>query len=394
MRILILHNSYQFLGGEDEAVAGDVRILQAHGHQTELYTRGHGEIVNRDGVGNVALAAESFWSPRSYLAIRGLIRRQRPDIAHFHNIFPLITPSGYAACRAEGVPVVQTLHNYRLICPAATLLRDNQVCELCVGRVPWPAVRYRCYRGSREQSAVMASVIGAHALLGTWRAQVDAYVVPTEFAKKTFAKGQLPEQSIFVRPNAVDVAVPVEYGGPHSAVFVGRLSPEKGVRTLLEAWCQLPDLPLTLIGDGPLNAESRSFVRAHGLQNVEFTGQLEHSVALERIRRSGMLIFPSISYETFGLAAVEALASGIPVVASDIGVAAEVVSNGVNGLHFRSGDALSLAIAVKTLVSSPPLAKRLGAAARLSYLERYSVEQSYGRLMDVYQSATRTAHSS
>ena len=166
MKILILHNSYQFAGGEDRAVESDRALLDARGHETRLYRRDYSEIADRSFPSDVSLAAQVVWSTSAYQEIRTLIHNWRPDIAHFHNIYPLISPSGYAACRAEGVPTVQTLHNYRLVCPAGTLLRDGKVCELCVGKIPWPAVRYACYRGSRPQSFVMASSLAGHGVRG------------------------------------------------------------------------------------------------------------------------------------------------------------------------------------------------------------------------------------
>jgi glycosyltransferase involved in cell wall biosynthesis len=384
VRVLILHNAYRFPGGEERAVAADRNLLVANGHEARVYERSYDEITERDLAGRARLGFEVFWSPATYRQVRNSIRNWRPDIAHIHNVFPLISPSAYAACRAEGVPTVQTLHNYRLVCAASTLLRDGLPCELCVGRVPWPAVRYACYRGSRVQSIAMAGSIAAHSFAGTWRNDVDAYIALTDFARRIFVRGGLPANRLFVRPNSVDVPPPESYVGPRSAVFIGRLSQEKGIAVLLEAWRKL-DLPLTIVGDGPLLSYVRSYAASHDMRHVEIAGRLPHAEALERLRGSGMLVFPSICYEGLPYALLEALSAGIPVIAADLGSQAEIVADGTNGLLFERGSAVALAAAVRKLVDSPRLAERLARGARRVFEERYSPEQSFARLMEVYR---------
>ena len=384
VRVLLVHNAYQFSGGEDRAVEADRALLAARGHETKLYLRTYGEVANRKGLARLGLAADVVWSRSSYRELRHLIRAWRPNVAHFHNIFPLVSPSAYDACHAEGVPVVQTLHNYRLLCAAGTLLRDGRICELCVGRIPWPAVRYSCYRGSRPQSIVMAASIGGHAALGTWTTKVDAYIALTEFGRSIFVRGGLPEHRLFVRPNAVDAAEPGHYVGPRSAIFAGRLSPEKGITTLLRAWEDLTEIPLKIVGGGPLLSSTREQV-GRGMRHVEVTGELPHAKVLDMIRRAGMLVFPSVCYESLGYAALEAMSAGIPVVASDIGAQAEVVADGVSGLLFTTGDAASLASAVRRLASSDDLALHLSRGAREAFLQRYSIDTSYQKLMAVYR---------
>jgi glycosyltransferase involved in cell wall biosynthesis len=384
VRVLLVHNSYQFAGGEDRAVGADLALLASRGHESKLYLRTYEEAAKRKGLSQLGLAADVLWSRSAYRDLRRLIRDWRPDVAHFHNIFPLVSPSAYDACHAEGVPVVQTLHNFRLFCAAGTLLRDGKVCELCVGKVPWPAARYKCYRGSRSQSIVMAAVLGGHTARGTWKNKVDAYIALTEFGRAVFVRGGLPEDRLYVRPNALDAPEPAKYAGPRSAIFVGRLSPEKGVATLLDAWTLLPEVPLTVVGGGPLLAQLRERV-AGRLPQVELTGELPHSRVLEMIRAAGMLVFPSLCYENLGYVVLEALSSGVPVIASNIGAQAEIVSEGVNGLLFTPGDARSLASVVTRLITSDDLARHLSTGARRIFLQRYSVETSYARLMDVYR---------
>jgi glycosyltransferase involved in cell wall biosynthesis len=389
LRVLIVHNEYQYRGGEEQAVANDRALLEARGHTVDLYVRRHESV---SGIRGVGLALRAFWSARTYLEVRRLIRARRPHVLHAHNIFPLISASVYSAAHAEGIPVVQTLHNYRLVCPASTLLRDGRVCELCVGHVPYYAVRYRCYRSSRAQSLALATILTVHRRLGTWDRGVDAYIALTDFGREIFARGGLPAERIFVRHNAVGETHRSAYRGPRGAVFLGRLSPEKGLRVLLAAWRELPEIPLEIIGDGPLSEEIRTAIASPDLAHVRLVGPLPHDEALARVAGAGMLIFPSLWYEGLPFAIVEALASGVPVIASRLGAQAEVVRDGVSGLLVAPGDASALTEAVRRLAASNGLAARLADGARREFEERFSQDASYRDLLNVYERVTRAAH--
>lgn len=385
VKVLLVHNSYQFAGGEDRAVAEDRELLERQGHSTRIYSRSFAELSGaRSFGGRLRIALDVLWSRRTHRDLADIVRRWRPDVVHFHNIFPRVSPSAYAVCRAAGVPVVQTLHNYRLICVDGKLLRDGRPCELCLAGSRYAGVRHACYRGSRAQSAVLTAAIAIHDARGTWSSDVDAYIALTEFGRATFIRGGLPADRIFVRPNALRVSPPAPYAGPRSAVFVGRLSDEKGLWPLLGAWREVQDLPLTIIGDGPLAPSLRAAVARHGQRNIHFVGAVPHDEVLARVGDSGMLIFPSIWYEGFGYSLLEALASGIPVIASRIGAQAEVVTDGVNGLLVAPGDVHALASAVRTLAADPILAARLAHGARRVFEERYSLSTSYAKLMEIY----------
>jgi glycosyltransferase involved in cell wall biosynthesis len=386
LHVLIVHSEYQYRGGEEQAVANDRALLEARGHSVDLYVRRH---ENVPGIRGAGLALRAFWSARTYLEVRRLIRSRRPDVVHAHNIFPLISASVYSAAHAEGIPVVQTLHNYRLVCPASTLLRDGKLCELCVGHVPWYAVRYRCYRSSRAQSLALAAILTVHRVLGTWDHGVDAYIALTNFGREIFARGGLPSERIFIRHNAVAETTRGVYAGPRSAVYIGRLSPEKGLRVLLEAWRALPEIPLEIIGEGPLRDEIREAIGSSDLAHVRLVGALPHDEALARVAGAGMLVFPSLWYEGLPFAIVEALASGVPVIASRLGAQAEVVRDGVSGLLVTPGDARALADAVRRLATTDGLAERLADGARREFMERFSPDASYRDLLNVYERVTR-----
>src|SRR5215212_1442885 len=250
-RILAVHNTYRQRGGEDVVFETELQLLRSRGNTVAAHL-----VDNRDipSTKRVSLAVETVWSTRSRLALRDRVRELKPHVAHFHNTFPLISPSGYAACRDEGVPVVQTLHNYRLLCPNGLFFRDGHACEDCLGKTPpWPGVMHACYRGSRPATGVVAAMLTTHRALRTWTKMVNVYIALTEFARQKYIEGGLPAERIVVKSNFVHPDPGAGEGGGGYALFVGRLSPEKGLETLLAAWEQLGvKVPLKIVGSGPM----------------------------------------------------------------------------------------------------------------------------------------------
>ena len=248
MKLLLCHEFYRQFGGEDQSFLDEAAMLRSKGHEVVEYTRHSDEIARSSRVGT---AIRSVWNAAAYREVRAIIRRERPDIMHCTNLFPLISPAAYKAAHDEGVPVVQALRNYRLVCPSATLVRDGKVCEDCLGKaVPWPAVRHGCYQKSRLGSAVVATTFGIHNVKGTWK-HVDCFYTPSHFARSVFMRAGIPAEQIEVKPNSVVPDPGVGSGDGGYALFVGRLAPEKGIGTLLKAWAELDeDFPLHVIGDG------------------------------------------------------------------------------------------------------------------------------------------------
>ena len=335
-----------------------------------------------------ALASGTTWSRPTRYHLLEMLRDARPNVAHFHNTFPLISPSAYSACREVRVPVVQTLHNYRLLCPAATFFRDGHVCEECLGKTPpWPGVMHGCYRGSRSQTAVVAAMLTTHRCLQTWKKQVDMYIALTEFSRRKFIEGGIPSDKIVFKPNFVHPDPGATESKGRYALFVGRLSREKGLLTLLRAWQYLKKIPLKIAGDGPLMGEVQGFVRKQKLSNVELLGWCTREEVLRLMKGALFLVFPSEWYEGFALTIVEAFACGVPVIASRMGAMAEIVEDDRTGLHFTPEDPEDLAAKFEWAWAHPKQMMVMGREARAQYKQKYSAERNYQRLMEIYQMA-------
>jgi glycosyltransferase involved in cell wall biosynthesis len=386
MVILMVHNRYRQPGGEDESTLGEVELLRFHGHEVVEYTE-HNDRIS--GMSGLRVAGRTLWSSETYGRVRELIRRTRPQVMHVQNFFPLISPSVYYAARAERVPVVQTLRNYRLICPGSLLLRDGKVCEKCVGkRLPYPSVLHGCYRGSRAATAVVAGMVSAHHALGTWTDAVDVYIALTEFSRRKFIAGGLPADRIVVKPNSVYPDPGVVEADRAYHLYAGRLSEEKGLMTLLQAWTSLRGVPLKVAGDGPLAPDAARFIKDNDLAgSVELLGRVGRAELLELLRGAISVVIPSICYETFGRSVVEAFACGTPVAASRIGALEENVEHEVNGLLFEPGNAADLARSIAALGEDSARLARMGQAARRTYESLFAAEPNYRLLVSIYGEA-------
>jgi glycosyltransferase involved in cell wall biosynthesis len=383
--VLTVYNAYLNRGGEDEVFEAESDLLEANGHEVLRFRVEADELRHPGIVAQARLAVETIWSRRNYDRFRRFVRDLRPDIVHFHNTFPLLSPSVYAACHREGAKVVQTLHNYRMICPATTLFRDGRPCEDCVGlSVPWPSVLHGCYHDSRPQTAVIAAMLGLHRARGTWNDNVDLYLTPSEFARAKLIQGGLPPDKVAVKPNFVDYRAGPREGDGDYMLLVGRLVEHKGVATVLEAWRRMRTrVPLVVIGDGPLADEVERFAARHA--EVTYLGRQPHEAVLSRMRNARALLFPSAWYETFGITVVEAFACGLPVIASAIGpVGSELVEDGRTGLLFAPGDSARLASLVEQAWSQPEQMRTMGDAALQEYRAVYTPERNYQLLEAAY----------
>jgi glycosyltransferase involved in cell wall biosynthesis len=388
MVMLFVHNYYKGPGGEDAGVRQERDLLAAAGHRILEYSRCSGEIALNGISSRIKLGAGALWSKRTYSELRSLIARERPEVTFIHNTVPLISPSAYFACAEAGVPVIQTLHNFRFLCPAGTFLREGKICEECVTSTLFRSVWHGCYQESAAASATLALMLASQRALGTWNEKVACYIVRTEFARKKFVEGGLPAERIVVKPCFVHPDPGAKVGSGDTVLFLGRLSPEKGLRTLIAAWERLGGhIPLRIAGDGPLREEVEAEIERRRIAGVEVLGRVPDAELLAEMKRARFLVLPSEWYEGLPLTIAEAFACGVPVVASRIGSMIELVEDGLTGLHFTPGDPADLAANVEWAWTHPEEMEVMGRAARREYETKYTPEINYKRLMEIYERA-------
>lgn len=384
LRIVVCHNYYQQRGGEDQVFEDEVDLLRSHGHHVVPFTRQSNDI---SGFVSLPTAAGAIWNRPAARDLAEVVEREDADIVHFHNWLPLISLAAPVAARAAGAATVQSLQNYRFACPKGTFFRDGGVCEDCLNtRTLWPAVQHGCYRESHRASAVVSAALVAHRARGTIANDIDAYVAASRFTATKLIEASLPQDRIFVKPNFLSRDPGVGHGSGGYAMFLGRLSPEKGISTLLEAWRSLPDPPLLKIaGTGPL--EQDVLRAADQSSQVEYLGFASDDIVDRTMKDAAYLVLPSVNYEGFPKTIVEAFARGTPVVASRLGAMKDAIEAGITGEHFTAGDPVDLARVVNGLRADPSAATAMRAPARAAYLDRYTPERNYGIMMEVYESA-------
>lgn len=384
MNVIVCHNFYKQPGGEDRVFRDETGLLESHGHRVIRFTV-HNDTT--EGMSHVALAGSAVWNRESARMLHDLVRKTEAEVVHFHNTVPLVSPSAYYAARKAGAAVVQSLHNYRTICPKATFFRNGGVCEACLGRkTAWPAIVHGCYRDSRAASATLAAMLAVHGLLGTYHRAVDAYIAMSRFARQKLVAGGLPAEKIALKPNFVSPDPGAGRGQGDYAMFLGRLSPEKGVDVLLEAWRRLDrDFPLKIVGNGPLSDEVRAAAQSNPA--VEWLPGKDDDEVRRLMSDAALLVLPSVNYEGFPKTIVEAFSVGTPVVASRLGAMQEIVEDGRSGAHFTAGDADDLAAKVRSLLLQPQRLSEMRRACRDEYERKYTSERNYRTLIDIYERA-------
>lgn len=386
MRILIAHNRYQQPGGEDAVAKTEFNLLQGFGEEARLYERTNEEINDYSLARKINFLWNMGWSEGSYNDFRRVLKEFAPQVVHFHNIFFTLTPSVYQACRDEGIPVVQSLHNFRLLCSNALFFRNNRVCEECLEHKNlWRGVYYGCYRNSRLMTALMVRMLKKHWDQGTWADQVDLYITATEFSRSKYVTSGIAPEKIVVKSNFDSN----EFSGTNTdqgyALFVGRLASEKGADVLLRAWKKKSLLPLKILGDGPQAAELRR--QAQGIDQVEFLGFVSQDRCGEYMRGAKFLIVPSLCYENFPKVIAESYSYGIPVLASSLGVFPEIVRERETGLLFRPGDADDLLEKIQWFMAKDEHRQRMRERIREVHAQTYSARRNYEMLMAIYKKA-------
>lgn len=385
MKILILHNCYKQPGGEDGTVQRETVLLRAAGHHVTTYFRHNRDINEGSLFSKIETGSKAIWARDSYREVAALLNSEKPDLAHFHNTFHLISQSAYYACRDANVPVVQTLHNYRLFCAPGIFYRKGGICEECLQHSLLRGVLHGCYRESHAQSAAVALTLAIQQQMQTWTRIVDCYIAPTNFVRKKFVAAGLPQEKVLVKPNFVDPDPCERSNTGEYAIFAGRLTAEKGLRTVIAAWALLEKrIPLFIVGDGPLRNELEQEAAQQGMSNVVFRGSLPNADTIRMMKGAKFLIFPSEWYETFGTTIVEAFACGVPVFCSKLGAMEELVADGRTGLHFMPGDPAELAARVKWAWGHPEEMNEMGHAARREYEAKYTPKRNYDLLMTAY----------
>jgi glycosyltransferase involved in cell wall biosynthesis len=394
MKVLLVHNKYRTSApsGEDIAVGNERRMLQARGVEVIAFERCNDDLDDSTLMAKTAAAVNTIWSQRSRSELRKVLRKERPDIVHVHNTFSMLSPSVYGACRTEGVPVVQTLHNFRFFCPSALFLRDGKPCEDCVDKSLLQSVRYRCYRGSFGATATLAGMLALHRAIGTYSHDIARYIALTQFALGKVAKAGISPHKLVVKPNFVPDPPSPGRGGGGYIVFVGRLLEGKGTETLLAAWRRLPSVKLKIIGDGALRPRLEAIAREEHL-NVEFAGPQSRAFVLEAIANADLLIVPSEWYEGFPMVIAESFACGTPVLASRIGSLEELIEEGVTGRQFKPADPEGLAHAVRATLADEPGLQRMRANARAYFDAHLTEAANFAQLMNIYAGIVDQARS-
>jgi glycosyltransferase involved in cell wall biosynthesis len=394
MKILVVHNYYPVRGGEDSVVEEEWKMLEGAGHSVLPFYM----FTYERGLRDFLLSALCvFWNPMAYRRMRCTLRKEKPDVVHVHNTFPLISPSVYWACRKERVPVVQTLHNYRLICANGMFLRKGRACEDCSGRrFGWPAIQHCCYRGSLAGSVLLVVMQWVHRVLGSWSRGVTRYIALTDFAKSRFVQsGLLPDEQISVKPNFIQDVLSAKKALPRKkqAVFVGRLCAEKGSSLLIQAWIQafeqsqgLDGYELLLVGDGPLRDEAEALCKGHAADyRIRFEGMRPREEVMTILQSSRFMVLPSIWYEGFPMTIVESFACGTPILSAAIGNMLSIVEEQRTGLFFEPGDIDDLADRIVWAVTHEAEMLQMGQKARMQYEQHYTPDKNLVRLMRIYE---------
>jgi glycosyltransferase involved in cell wall biosynthesis len=386
-RVLQVHTRYREAGGEDRVVEAERQLLEDAGVRVRQLIFDNADLRESQSLaGDLRLATSAIWSRAAERRVRAAVVAYRPEVVHVHNTFPAASPSVYAAAAACDVPVIQTLHNYRFVCPSATAFRDGRACTDCVGRwVPWPAVVHSCVRHSHRQSGVAAATITFHRARGTFSRGINSYIALTSFQRHVMIEGGLPAERIRVIPNFLEPD-PGEGGERRFGVlYLGRLAEEKGIARLLLAAAEVPGA-VRVAGDGPL---APSVLAASATGNIEYLGRIGRSAVQKELQRALAMVLPSLWFECFPVVVVEAFAAGTPIIASRIGSLAELIEDGVTGLLASPQEPNELADRIRWASDHPEEMRRMGSSARQRYEMNYRGTNHLAQLLDAYRAAAR-----
>lgn len=395
-RILQVHNFYQIPGGEDVVVRNEKRLLEEHGHRVYTYYRSNEELKKYGVFGKLFLPFTAVYSFKTCREVKRMIRENQIDIVHVHNTLTMVSPSVFYAAFKCGVPVVQTLHNFRMLCPAGSFFRNNVICEECVAGGLRCAVRHKCYRNSKLQSLISAAILQIHRMLGTYR-KVN-FICLTEFNRNKLLSsldtGSLPDRKkvvdasrVYIKPNFTFAEGIIPSSSPETEeyfLFAGRVEALKGVDIAIKAFEKIPQKQLYIAGTGPMLEEMQTYVREHQMQNVKFLGYLQKAEMTERFYHAKAVIMTSQCYEAFAMTIAEAYSYGVPVIAGRVGNMEGMVKEGITGVKFQYDSAGDLAEKIQEFEQMDIAAMKEN--AREFYQNRLRPEDNYKKLIEIYES--------
>lgn len=389
IKVLIVHNQYKTFGGEDRVVQEEIQLLRKNEVNVSTFFVDNHDIEINGLTNKAKLGFNTVWSLKYYRLLKKKLKDIKPDIVHFHNTFPLISPAAYYACKNLNIPVVQTLHNYRLACPGALFMRSDSICEKCLKGSLLNSIKYGCYRESRVQTIPLTAMLYTHRLMDTWNKKVDKFITLSNFAKNKIIEAGIDRDRIVIKPNFMEKTYLNDSEKEDYIVFVGRLSKEKGVHLLLEGWKNIEpqfDSKLLIIGDGPDNNMLRN--KYKNLKNVSFMGRLEKDQILKIVSKAKYLVVPSVWYEGFPMTIVEAYSVNTPVISSDIGSLKEIVVDGITGFNFKNNNINDLEQVLKKALTYTEY-RKLENNVMQKFEENYSSDINYKILINIYKEAIK-----
>ncbi len=386
MNILLVHNYPKGFatGGEGHVFEDEAIILESNGHKVNKLFCSNSEATESNIINKFFYFKNATWSTDGYKRMESAIKIYNPDVIHVHNYYLILSPSIFQAAYDNNIPVVVTLHNYRMISPCSQLLRKNKICELCVGRNPWRILLHRCYKTSFWASLLRYRIYYSSRKKYNWERYVDLFIALTDFAKSKFIEGRMNKEKIYVVPNCIHdpKGEKVTNNNGYGALFVGRISKEKGISQLIEAWRHI-NYPLTVVGEGSLQKKLEKIAP----ENVNFVGLKTRNDIIELYKNCAFVVIPSIWYEGLPLVSIEAMAMGRAIAASGHGALSSIVEDGITGLHFKSGDISDMREKIQRLINDNELTRKLGQKGRERYLEKYTPQKHYENLITLYEKA-------
>ena len=383
MKVLIVHNFYKIRAGEYSVLKNEIKLLKDNGNEVITFYKDNKNI--KSFYSKVIYFLRIVYSKNIFKEFDYYLKQNKPDVIHVHNFFPIMTPAIFFAAQKNNIPIVHTLHNYRLICPTSTLMHNNRIYEKSIINGSFSTIIDKVYRNSYLGTFALARMISYHKKYNTWDTQVDKFIALTNFSKSKFIEANFLIDKIEIKSNFVFDMYDPESDKKEYALFIGRISEEKGIRCLIKAWEKI-DYKLIIVGTGPLE----NFVKRQLNENIIFLGKQNKEEIRVLMNAASFLIIPSIWYEGFPMVILEAYSAGLPVLGSRIGSIEEVVLDNITGLHFKPNDSRDIVKKVNRIIKDRELLKKISKNSRKEYLEKYTPSKNYDILINIYNSVIQS----